>query len=116
MRLAPLLAAFAICAVVGIANWADVEGLTSDDELLGDAVQVGWGLVITSLAAIAGAGLSGWLGLRPGPRPEPPQPLPVPRPDTLYTTGHIEVIDPIAPVTPDPAPPAQARPGPFDRR
>ena len=52
----------ALSAAIGIYNWADISS-TGDGELLG--VNVGWGLVVTTLAAIAGAAVALWLSVQP---------------------------------------------------
>lgn len=45
---------FALCAIIGILVWAQLEVLTNGDDLFSQALSAGWGLVIMTIAAIVG--------------------------------------------------------------
>lgn len=52
-----------IAAIIAIASWSDLEGVAGGDSIFGAVVQVGWGLVLTTIGSVAGAG-SAVFGLR----------------------------------------------------
>jgi hypothetical protein len=106
------LAGLALLAagVIGAIDWNDVAGITSETEEYGDLVQVGWGLVLMTIAGFAGAGLAFVQLFREQPG-RPSTPAATPRLRVEPTSGRSDPFGPrpVAGRVPDPAAEAEEK-------